>query len=225
MAPVGDILAYFSGKGKGENAADTPPSPEEVEELIRQLLADAERECAEIRAQAEVECQTVAERYGKEAEEVYWARATAGRRAADQKTACMVNIATMEARKHILTLRQVLVGQAFDTAIQRILDLPEEQYVDLLASFTVQAVRTGREQLIFSPRDRRDYGKRVTIQANEALSAAGREAGLTMSEETREILGGVIVTGGQVDTNCSLEALVAARRRELTAAVAETLFE
>jgi len=226
MAPFGDILANLKGKGKrGAGESGSGETVEASEARAAEILADAERESAEIRAGAEAECRAVAERYNNEASETYWTLVAAGRLAADQKAEQMVNLATMEVKKQVLAFRQTLMEQTFDLALRRLADLPEGRYVDLLASLSLKAVRTGREQIIFSARDRGVYGKQVTIRVNEALRASRKEAALTMSEETRDMLGGVIVTDGQVETNCSLEALAAHARRTLTGPVAEILFE
>ncbi len=108
----------------------------------------------------------------------------------------------------------------------------------------LQAVSTGREQLVFSPRDRSRIGKQVVVAANEALvkevapelpdsladsrvgallgkvvnSAAAQITGtglLSLSEETRPIRGGFILVDGPVEVNCSFETLFRLQREKL----------
>ena len=196
-----------------------------IDKITGRILAETEEEIASIRARAEAECQEIALAYDIQAEDQYWKLATAGRRAADQKAERMQSMAAMESKKHVLALKQSLVDEAFNQAIQRFLDLPEDEYVALLATLAVKAVKTGREQLIFSAKDRGLYGKKVTIRANEMLSTKGHEAALTMSEDTREIIGGVIVTDGLVDVNCSFEAMVETQKATLTGQIVEILFD
>ena len=142
----------------------------------------------------------------------------------------------------------------FRQALEEMCSLPEEQYIQLLARLAVQASSTGREQLIFSPKDRTRIGKAVVMAANDALvkqvapelpdaitdskvgaflgkvvnSAAAQITGtglLTLSEETRPIRGGFIMVDGPVEVNCAFEAMVRAQREQLEKPVAEILFQ
>ncbi|MCL2827680.1 MAG: V-type ATP synthase subunit E family protein [Oscillospiraceae bacterium] len=196
-----------------------------IDKITQRLIGDAEQEVAAIRAEAEGACAEVAKAYEQQAQDTFWQLVTAGKQAADLRGLCMFDAAALESKKRILTLKQEMVAQAFVEAEAQILNLPEEEYILLLAKLAAKAARTGEEQLIFSPKDRGLYGKRVTMVANEMLKRAGTSAAFTMGEESRDITGGVIVTDGRIDTNCSLEALIAACRRELTPVVAQILFD
>ena len=132
--------------------------------------------------------------------------------------------------------------------------LPDEQYVALLADLAVKASRTGREQVIFSQKDRPRFGKAVVTRANEILArrvapklpdeltetkagavldkvvtgASAVLAGtgmLTMAEETRPMAGGLILRDDKVETNCSFEVLIHLQKEDLAAEVARALFE
>ena len=62
-------------------------------------------------------------------------------------------------------------------------------------------------------------------KANELLSAEGKLGKLTVSEDTADISGGVIVRFGGIETNCSIDALVRQQRSALATEVAQVLFE
>ena len=159
----------------------------------------------------------------------------------------------MERRKLELAAKQEVVGEAFDKALEKLCTLPEEEYIQLLTALVLQAVSTGREQLIFSPKDRARIGKAVVVAANEALvkqvapelpdsltdskvgaflgkmvnSATAQITGtglLTLSEETRPIQGGFILVDGPVEVNCSFEAMFRLQREKLEKPAAELLF-
>ena len=113
---------------------------------------------------------------------------------------------------------------------------------------------TGKEQLVFSPKDRNRIGKQVVVAANEALvknvapelpesitdskvgafvgklvnSATAQITGtglLSLSEETRNIRGGFILVDGPIEVNCAFETLVRLQREKLEKQVADILFE
>ena len=100
----------------------------------------------------------------------------------------------------------------------------------LLAKLAVAASRTGREQVIFSQKDRSRYGKQAVTMANDMLAKkagprAAESAGmLTLAEESRPMAGGLILRDGRVETNCSFEVLIHLQRDALSAEVARVLF-
>ena len=196
-----------------------------IEKITARILADTEREAAEIRVKAEADCAEIAAQYETEAQDAYWQVVTAGKRAADLRAERLSGTAAMEAKKQLLAFKQEMVGKAFDEALARLVRLPEGEYVALLASLAARSARTGGEQLIFSAEDRVKVGARVTAAANEKLKAAGKPGNLTLSEETRRMAGGLIITDGLVDVNCSFEAMVDAQKMERTGEIAQILFE
>ena len=172
-----------------------------------------------------------------------------GRRAAEERLERLKSAAQLERRKLELAAKQEVLSEAFEQALEKLCALPEEEYIQLLTGMVLQAVSTGREQLVFSPRDRSRIGKQVVVAANEALvkevapelpdsrvgallgkvvnSAAAQITGtglLSLSEETRPIRGGFILVDGPVEVNCSFETLFRLQREKLEKQAAEILF-
>jgi V/A-type H+-transporting ATPase subunit E len=52
----------------------------------------------------------------------------------------------------------------------------------------------------------------------------GRPAALTLSEQSRAIKGGLILSDGNIEINCSIETITALRKNELAGEVAKLLF-
>ena len=92
----------------------------------------------------------------------------------------------------------------------------------LLADLAVEASATGSEKLIFSQADRARLGKAVVVAANEKLGAKGN---LTLSEETRPMEGGFVLSDGAVEVNCTFATLIRLQRGTLAGQVAGVLFE
>ena len=112
-----------------------------------------------------------------------------------------------------------LVHRHFKLALEKLLALPQEKYVALLADLAVQAAPNGQGKLIFSQADRARVGKAVVLAANEKLNGS-----LTLAEETRPMNGGFILSDGRVEVNCSFETLVRLQKAELTGKVTGVLF-
>ena len=118
-------------------------------------------------------------------------------------------------------LAHEMLSKAYDLALEQLVNLPDKEYVDLLADLAVRASSTGREAVIFSQKDRARYGKAVVTQANERL----KDGHLTMSEQSRPIKGGLILSDGDVEVNCTFETLVRLQRGEMDREVAKVLFD
>lgn len=201
-----------------------------IEKITGQIDADVQKEIDAALDQARAQAQEIEARYASQAE----AQAEAIRRKGEQDAALrqerLVDVAKLEARKTLLAAKQDMVGQAFDLALKKLLELPDQEYIALLAKLAVAASRTGREQVIFSQKDRSRYGKQAVTMANEMLAKkagprAAESAGmLTLAEEARPMAGGLILRDGRVETNCSFEVLIHLQRDALSAEVARALF-
>ena len=228
MNGIEKITARIAEDGKAENDA---------------LLAEARSQAAEITAKYQAQAKA-------EAEEIL----DQGRKNAEERARHLDSMAQMECRKAVLAAKQDVIGEAFDLALKKLQALPTDQYVELLANLAVQASATGREKLIFSPSLRAQVGKAVVTAANKKLAeavspklpeeVADSKAGaildkvvtgasailngtgmLTLSEETRPMDGGFILSDGAVEVNCTFDTLIRLQRGALAGEVAKVLFD
>ena len=195
-----------------------------IEKITGRIEADVQREIDAIQADARSQADAIAARYDEQAKRESEDILVRGRRSADERVERLASVAQLEARKLELAAKQELLGEAFGRALEQLLNLPEKEYVALLANLAVKASSTGREQVILSQKDRTRYGKQVVTQANELLAKTGTGA-LTLAESSRPIKGGLILSDGDVEVNCTFETLVRLQRGELERDVAKVLFD
>ena len=224
-----------------------------IEKITGQIDADLQKELDDLKAQTQTRAAEITAGYDRQAQELTQSILERGRREADLRRERLDSVAQLEARKLTLSAKQEMVARAFDLALQKLTELPEADYIALLARLAVEASRTGREQVIFSQKDRARYGKQVVTQANEILAkrvapklpedlTASRAGAvldrvvtgasavlsgtgmLTLAEESRPMAGGLILRDGRVETNCSFEVLIHLQRDALSAEVAKALF-
>lgn len=225
-----------------------------IEKITGKISADAQAEIDALAAQAQADAARIAAEYDAQARAEAEAILRRGREAAGQREERLGSVAGLEARKTVLAAKQDMVSRAFDRALEQLCALPDEDYVALLAVLCAKAARSGREQVWFSQKDRNRVGKAVVTRANELLArqvspklpdeltetktgafldrvltgASALLAGtgmLTLAEGTRPIKGGVILSDGDVETNCSFEALVRLQRDRMASEVARALFD
>ena len=191
-----------------------------IEKLTQQIAADAQVEIDAILAEAKEKAGAITADYAQRAEKAAAERLTKGTEAAAQREERLISMADMERRKDLLAAKQDMVGKAFDKALEQLCNLPDEECVAILTKLAVAASASGKEQLIFSQKDRERVGKAVVLAANEAL----KDGNLTLSEQTRPMAGGFILSDGAIEVNCTFETLVRLQRGEMAGEVANVLF-
>lgn len=228
MNGIEKITARIAEDGKAENDA---------------LLAEARSQAAEITAKYQAQAKA-------EAEEIL----DQGRKNAQERERHLDSMAQMECRKAVLAAKQDVIEEAFQAAHKKLLELPTEKYVALLADLAVKASTTGKEKLIFSPSHRAQVGKAVVTAANKKLAEAvspklpeevteskagaildkvvagasailSGTAMLTLAEETRPMDGGFILSDGAVEVNCTFDTLIRLQRSALAGEVTKVLFD
>lgn len=224
-----------------------------IEKITARILEDAQREAATIRAQAREKAGQITDQYAQQAQQESKTILARAEKAAAERLERLESAAGLERRKMELAAKQQVLEEAFALALDKLCSLPEQECIDLMAALAVKAARSGREQLIFSPKDRARVGKQVVMAANELLvkdaapalpdslgetkvgaflgkvvqSTAAMVTGtglLTLSEQTRNIRGGFVMSDGDVEVNCAFETLVRLQREKLEKQVADILF-
>ena len=196
-----------------------------IDKITSRILADAEAECAAVKKESDERCAAIRAENEKKAQDEYLRLVREGVKDTEQRVQRMDRTARLEAKKSILGMKQETVSRAFDLARERIAELPERDYIAFLAREAAEAAITGQEEVIFCERDRKSVGAKAVKAANELLSARGVPGTLTLSDDTREMSGGLMLKQGGIEVNCTVDTLLDLSRGELAAQVAQVLFE
>lgn len=191
-----------------------------TEKIIAHIQADAEAQADAILAQAEQNCASIRAAWDQKAKDAYAEKIRVGVKANQDRLDSMERLAKMEGRKAVLGVKQDLVAESFDRAAEQLVNLPEEQYVALLAKLAAEASVTGEEEIVLNARDRAAVGQKVVDAANAKLSGGK----LTLSADTGDFKGGLILRRGSIEANCTTELLVELRREDMAAELARVLF-
>lgn len=192
-----------------------------IEKITERIDQDIQGEISALQDEAQIQADSITARYKSQAEKESADIIARGKKAAAEREERLASTADMEGKKMILAVKQEMLDQAFDMALEQLSNLPEDQYIEVLTSLILQASPSGTEQVIFSPKDRSRVGKAVVTAVNAAIPGAS----LTLSEETRPMCGGFILNEGNVEINCSFETLVRMQREEISGQVAAVLFD
>lgn len=193
-----------------------------IEKITARIAADAESEVSAIRAESDQAVARIRAEYDKKAQETYASIVREGEKENEQRASRIDRTAQLEAKRSVLAMKQEMVSQAFALAEKKIAQMPEADYVAFLVRQVQKAVSTGKEEIVLNAGDKAKCGAKLVEEANKALGAKGA---LTLSAQTRPMLGGFILKQGDIEVNCSIDMMLELSRGELAAQVAEVLFE
>jgi V/A-type H+-transporting ATPase subunit E len=190
-----------------------------IERITQRIAVDAQEEINEILRKGREEATAITERFQAQADSERTSLSERNHKAAAEREERLISMAQMEARKVTLAARQEMVEAAYGRALELLCDMPDETYVETLASLMAAASAGGHEEAVFSKKDRERVGQKAV-----ALAKSKYGKSVTLSKETADIRGGFILKGRNMEVNCTFETLVRLQRAETAGAVVKTLF-
>ncbi len=136
-------------------------------------------------------------------------------RESDHRTKRRIAKAEMEARKERLKVKQELVEDVMRRAADKLCSMPVEEYCGILARMIVNAAGEEKMEIVLSAGDRKRLEEILPSRIAALALSQGKKPEITLSEHTREISGGFILTMGGIELNYSAEALIRAEKEEL----------
>ena len=215
--------------------------------ITDKIITAAKDQANEILASAQAECDRIRAGY----EEKVAAIRKSGEREIEQKTRDLLvrakSSAAMAGRNVVGEKRSELIESVFQSAFEKIENLPDEEYAKLvigLLSAAVEELFTTEEknlalsgaeeeavaekcEVLLNDKDRKKIGKTVVDGICKTLSGKiGKENlnKIVLAGDTVPIKGGAVLRYGEVESNCSFEMLFSLLRRDLETDVSRTLF-
>ncbi|MCR5774523.1 MAG: hypothetical protein K6G42_05515 [Lachnospiraceae bacterium] len=144
-----------------------------------------------------------------------------GRKSAEDTLSRAESAAALLKRKAILSEKQAIIAEVFDDAEQKLISLPDAQYIDTITKIAVKNALPEEGTIIFSAADK----KRLPASFEADLNSKLKGGRLKVSDETIDAAGGFILSYGGIEQNCTFKALIDASREKLTDKVSKVLFD
>ena len=190
-----------------------------IDKITQRIGADTQAEIGRILADAAAQAEAAADKFRTQAEAEDRDLLAKSERAAAEREERLVSAAQMEARKTVLAAKQAVMEETYAKALEKLRNLSETRYVEVLTELLLQAAPHGVGEVLFSAQDRETVGQAAVDAAN------GKSGGkLTLSGETAPIQGGFILKDGNVEVNCAFDTLVRLQKAETAGQVAQRLF-
>jgi len=132
--------------------------------------------------------------------------------------------ALLQEKKLILNAKQQMISNVITSSMESLVKLPDKEYFEIIIKMLNKYALDQSGQILFSTKDK----QRLPIEFENTIRTALLEkkgASLTISEEMRGFNGGFILIYGNVEENCSFDALFFAAKEDLQDKVCALLFE
>lgn len=132
--------------------------------------------------------------------------------------------ARLKEKKLILNAKQAIISDVLEKSRKHLLALPDNEYFENILKMISKYALVQAGSLVFSSSDLKRLPEGFLESVNEALK---EKAGATLNilTETRNIDGGFVLIYGDIEINCSFEALFLAAKENLSDKVCAVLFE
>ncbi len=185
-----------------------------LEKILNAIEADAKHAADIVLKQAEQEAEQIMAVAQAEADEK--CAAIASKSDADTKAVLSraESAAALQEKKALLDAKQQMISDVIQKARKSLDSLPDQKYTELILKMVSKFAHQKPGKIIFSATDRKRLPADIGNKIKDAL-AGKNGAALTVSEENAEISGGFLLIYGDIEENCTFDALFAAAREDL----------
>lgn len=133
-----------------------------------------------------------------------------------------MSLQDLKERELILNAKREQISYILDETKKFLISLPDKEYFEIVLKLCKKYLEPFKCKIIFSKLDL----KRLTPEFKNNLLELARDVGadLKISEKTKDISGGFILSYGDIEENCSFDALFESKFDLLSDKVNELLF-
>ena len=194
-----------------------------AEQVVQKILAEAKAEAEQIVKDAKAKAAEQGTQLDAEIAEFDTRSTQLAKEAAEDKLQRMLANARMARAKQALAAKVAILDSVFEKAKAAVKQMPDDQYLSLMAGLIKQAVETGDEEVIIAKDEKRIDDKFIN-KVNQTLGS-GFKGNLRLSAERADIAGGFILSRGKVQVNASTDVMIDALRESMEMELSKELFE
>ena len=207
-----------------------------VDKIISHIETEAEKEISETLRKAQEEADTITKAAQEKAKRETERVLSNGKRAASLEGQKIIAEARINVRRTRMDSQEEAIVASFKAAQKALEELAEKgkrdnlNYKDIMFNLIVSAseiVAGNKLELVFNKRDSKSFNKEALKEVHESIEKrTGREISLSLTGETIQCLGGVVVRDleNQVEVDNTLETKLNQLKDNLRVDVAKILF-
>lgn len=187
--------------------------------IINKIMSDADSQAEEILAQAKAKAEAQVKKALDESEALQADAAKKAEDAGSELITRRLTVAGLDVKKQMLAVKKELIDASFAKAESVLAGLEDDDYLKLISAMLAKSASDG-DTVTVSANDK----SRITA---DFIKKQSKKLGisLTLGKEYGDFDGGIILTGGGVDKNLTLEVELKLLYDEIQADVAAILFK
>ena len=154
-----------------------------IEKIKQRILEDAQKEADEIIKAAQDKAQGLKKNKEAEAGRLKKQLTKENLEAAREHKKRILTVAQLEMRKKVLAAKQEMMDAVFSGTIDRIKNMPDDEYRKVIASALLNLPIEGDEEVVFSVYDEHRLDQKFLDQVNELLSKQGGKGCLRLAPD------------------------------------------
>lgn len=187
--------------------------------IINKIMSDADSQAEEILAQAKAKAEAQVKKALDESEALQADAAKKAEDAGSELITRRLTVAGLDVKKQMLAVKKELIDASFAKAESVLAGLEDDDYLKLISAMLAKSASDG-DTVTVSAKDK----SRITA---DFIKKQSKKLGisLTLGKKYGDFDGGIILTGGGIDKNLTLEVELKLLYDEIQADVAAILFK
>ncbi len=136
----------------------------------------------------------------------------------------LISAAHMEAKKKKLQEKQNIIEETFKRTLEKIANLSNKEYQEILEKMIIQTVEKGEQELIISEKDEKRLDKDFIKNLNKQLNSKNIDGNIILSSERRETGGGFILKKEDIEINNTFPSIIRMNRPQLEEEIIKIIF-
>lgn len=191
-----------------------------LDNLTSKIIEDAKKNADNIIAEAKEKESQIIEKKKKEAEKsaqnVIEKAKLEGKNLFDRA----ISKTELKVRNEKLVAKQTVINKVFSEAVKELNAMNKEQFLSYVKDQIKSLPISGEQNIIVASKDK----EKITSEFLNELNKELKNVKIILSEETREINGGFILSKDGIEINCSFADVIDSLRYDLENEVANMLF-
>ena len=191
-----------------------------LDRILETITEQGDEEISKILFEADGKAQRLSEQLLTQAQKEYDETVSAAVKKAERNIESAHSSARSISSRQVLALKTGLIEEVTDKAVNKILSMDKEEYFSLMYGLLASHMHPGRGVIVFNERD----AGRLPDDFLKKAGSLKEGCSLEVADRRADISGGFILIYGEIEENCSLEALREEKRDEIRDEAARLLF-
>jgi len=183
-----------------------------LEKIIERIASDSAAKCDGIIFDAQNEAQKIKDAAAQQSSDNQAAIVEAANKEAKAIVDMAESGAELEGKKQLLATRVEVINKAIDVASKKLGDMPDDEYFAALYALAKKYAQSGEGTMLLSKKDLGRLPKDFDKKINEGLAKGAK---ISVAKDPSNISDGFILVYGDVEINCTFDALIEDARDDI----------